>query len=434
MPMENSASREAPETTSHRRAWYRLHRSTWIALLLLAVLLTIVVVPGEVQHGSQGSYGLLLWLQHGWPWPYLERWHEFPYPTQAADLLPVPSWMNAWAWPGQGRAERFVLTNLVRDILIAGLLLVLFMITFEWGRHRRERPVSQWTLRELLLAVTLLACLLATWQVSRSRLADEETVLQGMRALAATSGGSIGPDRPSYIGPVWLSRLLSCRSWAFQARDTVTYRKDSSPVTAADIEPLLPSLARLKYLDCFCIATDSDVEESALRAIAAVPGITSLGLYSDNDSLRISGDELRALSGMKNLRTLNLSRCLEIRDSGLLRDLTNLERLDIVGLNIDDPRLAFLTAMKNLQSLGLHCIPCDDRAVDSICRLEKLQRVTISHTGISKEAIDRLRAALPDCNTSLCFATPKKPAPSKGTPDAAATQTDMGGRMPTNKE
>ncbi|MHB8861023.1 MAG: hypothetical protein ACYC6N_01375 [Pirellulaceae bacterium] len=191
----------------------------------------------------------------------------------------------------------------------------------------------------------------------------------------------------------------------------MTYEKNGAPVTAADMKPLLRYVNRLKHFHRLAVVSDSAVQESALRSIAAIQGIDHLELSTPTG---ISADELRPLSGMRNLKALVFNHCLEIRDSGRLCDLTSLESLAIYVTNIDDPHFAFLSEMKKLRILRLAHVPCDDRAIDVICRLQKLERVQMTGTDVSQQGIDRLRAALPNCNTWNCMAKPGRLASSSG--------------------
>ncbi len=125
---------EATTSSAPRRPWHRPHRSTWIVLALAAVALVILIVPGEIQSGSQGSYGLYEYLNHGWPWPYVQRMRHFPFPARHTDLWPGPAWIMPWAWSYEG-VERFSLLNLVLDVLVALLLLALLAIAVEFRRR-----------------------------------------------------------------------------------------------------------------------------------------------------------------------------------------------------------------------------------------------------------------------------------------------------------
>ncbi|MHB8954678.1 MAG: hypothetical protein ACYC4U_17025 [Pirellulaceae bacterium] len=52
MPIQSPAVDEIREFVVPGRIWYRLHCSTWIASLVAAGLLMIIVVPGEVLSGT----------------------------------------------------------------------------------------------------------------------------------------------------------------------------------------------------------------------------------------------------------------------------------------------------------------------------------------------------------------------------------------------
>jgi len=423
--MEAQSSAEAAPKTigdgaSRTRPWYRLHRSTWIGMLLFACVLAVIIVPGETQSGGSSGRTAFLFLQHGWPWPYLERCYQCP-PGIWFDNLPqfsafphVPEWMTSWAW-SFGSRDVFRPISLSLDALSAGCLLLVLAVALE--SRRRRRRITQWTLRELLAATMLVACFFAYWRMSDARRAEEQRDLTRLRELAERPGVSFLPCSADYVGPLWLRRLAGPLP-AFWAQRCVFFSKHGPSFTEADLAPFLPGLARLRYLNWITIESDNNVDESTYRSIANMPQVSRLEIRAPKNSIKISGRELRHLAEMQKLSSLELNHCAEVRDSAILGRLTNLERLTIMTPSIDDPQLSFLVGMTNLRRLELDSVPCDDRAIENIARLRGLETLEIIRSAISPEGMDRLRTALPRCNTALCLpqrtkvAAPAPPAPA----------------------
>jgi hypothetical protein len=231
-----------------------------------------------------------------------------------------------------------------------------------------------------------------------------------------------GSWRGDYVGPLWLRRLVGPLP-VFEAQRHFGFSKRTSPLTGADIDPLLPTLAKLRYLDSISIGSDSEADESAYRSIANMPQITRLDINADEKkSISISAQELRHLAEMKNLKQLEFYFVAEIRDTAILARLTNLQQLTIITHVIDDPQLSFLAGMKNLRRLELTSVPCDDRAVENIARLQNLEWIDIAFSSMSAEGLDRLRAALPHCNTEMLALRRKAAARQSASSPVPATK------------
>lgn len=118
--MSANGNTPASESDAERRPrWLRLHRSTWVILLLAAAVLAVIIVPGEyVGLESTHRFGLpppyTTWLNydHGWPWTFL----QCQYSPQSLGIsprpggLPLPArgvpWLEARGWSFTGAATR----------------------------------------------------------------------------------------------------------------------------------------------------------------------------------------------------------------------------------------------------------------------------------------------------------------------------------------
>jgi hypothetical protein len=131
-----TAAIASAQVATRRRSWYRLYVSTLILLFPVALLLTVLIVPGEFPESNWPA----IRCEHGWPWMYLRREIvgeatsmkalqsasftgtsvSFSPDTPAADLLSkrlmpsytgsepshLPDWMDAWAWWGSDEAGK----------------------------------------------------------------------------------------------------------------------------------------------------------------------------------------------------------------------------------------------------------------------------------------------------------------------------------------
>ena len=85
------------------------------------------------------------------------------------------------------------------------------------------------------------------------------------------------------------------------------------------------------------------------------------------------------ISQFKNLRTLNLSKT-----------------------QIEGSTLANLAKVESLESLNLYGSQIKSRQIEQLAKLTQLKRLYLFQTELySKVTIERLRAALPDCEIDL---------------------------------
>jgi len=125
-----------------------------------------------------------------------------------------------------------------------------------------------------------------------------------------------------------------------------------------------------------------------------------LNLYGNH----IDDDGLVHLERMTRLRELNLS-LLPITDRGLihlhpLRELQHLELLYSTGFAgpiITDNGLEPLQTLVKLKTLNLIGAPITDRSLKRLMGLKQLTRLKLVNTGISRNGLRELKTALPHC-------------------------------------
>lgn len=112
---------------------------------------------------------------------------------------------------------------------------------------------------------------------------------------------------------------------------------------------------------------------------------------SDNDDLTDHG--LQFLEKL-NPKSLKLART-KAKTLSYLRNMTNLERLDLSNTPIEDEDLQALSKLKNLFWLELNNTRISDRGLRELAALEKLGQVDLAECKISDKAIANLRSQLP---------------------------------------
>lgn len=180
----------------------------------------------------------------------------------------------------------------------------------------------------------------------------------------------------------------------------------------------------LKHLETLTNLRELRLSQGRVKnfSFAVFPKLEALDL-----SYSTATDEvLKSLSGLKNLRRLNLRDTL-ITDDGLaaLAPVTSLEEIDLYGLKISDKGLAHLRTLKNLRKLNLLGGPITDSGAEILAGLPHLRelnlyRAELTNAGVSKlralkelafldlrytrataSGVEQLRAALPKCRVDF---------------------------------
>jgi hypothetical protein len=150
-----------------------------------------------------------------------------------------------------------------------------------------------------------------------------------------------------------------------QARDFLT---KVNALKEAGVEGINPITAlKLKKI----------TNEELKQLIILCPDLKYLDL---TDNTKLKGLGLAPLSGLINLRSLNLQGCYNISGEGLacLSSLTNLQNLNLLGM-VTDKELAYLSGLKNLQNLSLNsCSALTDKGLVQLSGLTNLQNLNLS--------------------------------------------------------
>lgn len=152
----------------------------------------------------------------------------------------------------------------------------------------------------------------------------------------------------------------------------------------------LPALARLRDLDL----ASSPITDAGLASLPRQRALEELRL----SETKISAKGLRHVAKLPRLRKLSLVNC-RIDDAGLhaLQKAPRLKELDLDGTRITDHGISLLPGMR-LHELDLCNTTITDHSLPYLTKLRRLQELNLRDTGVSQEAIDRLRSALPNCS------------------------------------
>jgi hypothetical protein len=164
---------------------------------------------------------------------------------------------------------------------------------------------------------------------------------------------------------------------------------------------LIQHLSKLTNLDMGCFTKFTDASLEPLRDLTQ---LTSLRM----NNLEQTGIGIGALQGLTKLQSLVLGCCMnQERDSGLehLKDMQQLTELDLGHnvLGIKDNELKHLTGITNLVSLNLwYCKNYTDTGLNYLTSLVNLTDLNVADCdGITGAGIDSLKAHLPNVQIKL---------------------------------
>jgi len=334
-----------PEPLPPKRSWWRLHLSTWIVLLLLAVVMTLIIVPGDTQHG--------------WPWVFLKQ--EASIETQ---LLKGPPWRSLANWNLFRQWRDYNTLNLVLDSGVALVLLLACGLMFECWRRRRHR-VSQFSLRELFVATTLVA-IACSWWAWRHHQWQREMDFQRLLRERFKAGSDM-----DYQGPVWLAKLFGTDNlqWLNGTVDVIFYL----PMTENSTDEAMQSLARqmvsMPYLE---LVATTGADDAVVASLSTVPQLSMLALSES----RITDASVKDIQQLVNLRVLLISG---------------------KQLKISNAAVGRLESLQNLERLHLRSPLFDDEVIPALARLRQLRRLDLTFTRVTPKGIKELQKQLPEC-------------------------------------
>lgn len=280
----------------------------------------------------------------------------------------------------------------------------------------------RFSVRTVLIVLTVL-CVWLGVQVNQAR--DQRQVVDWVRA----SGGDVeyeheyrwsssdGPSQANYEdyapGLKWLRDLVG-EQYFFRIR-RINVR---SPNPGLDDISVLASarhvkdldLGRMQVRDLSPLSRFSELEElglvempvSNLSGLRRLVKLQSLNICYTENLEDIS--DLAYLSNLKYLRLMNT----QIRDLSPLERLRNLETIRVRFTPVRD--ISPMSKMQRLERLELEWTNVDD--LSPLTNLTRLKTLVLSGTQVSDEEVEKLRAALPNCQIQRDRRTTCPPPPT----------------------
>jgi hypothetical protein len=149
-------------------------------------------------------------------------------------------------------------------------------------------------------------------------------------------------------------------------------------------------------------------EQADFTALPRLLHLESLNLAECN----VGEQDLSVLSGLVELKELNLSHLDQYRDAGgsagwsdaclrPLEGLTRLQTLSLSGNRITDRGLALVARLPNLEYLSLDATDVGDEGLVHLAGMRSLKSVSLGATSVTPEGINRLKAARPGLEIDL---------------------------------
>ena len=332
---------------------------------------------------------------------------------------------------------------LLTDLLVAAALLTLTAMCFEAWRRRRH-SVFRWHLKDVFAAVTLV-CLFSGWLAAER--AEYQSELECLRLMNELDPNSRTPieeaaDRQQR-GPWWLRGALGDRCFRqfdrvvhidFFAAGQLRFAPRLKRLQAVGLLGTFEAdeLAALKLLPeliavqtNFSLVEDESIDgsrsgDALLAILSAIPKLRAIDLAAGDQ--KFNGHALEQLKDLRNLQVLNLARtnaddqglsCLEcmndlrsltlsstkLTDEGM-RHFSRLLQLEYLALDetqVTDSGLTMLPSLPRLRGLNLWNTQLTEKCVPILSKMKSLESLNIMQTSIPEAAVNELQRALPNC-------------------------------------
>ncbi len=433
----------AYEAKQPKRTLLRLHVSTFAFITLVAGLLFMANVPGQLVTEVMGldstsgdCLSTELLFEHGWPLTYLNRSAELYDPPQ-----PPPSPPSPWRW-SEGSPE-FMLRGLLADLATAVGALLAAGALFEIWRRRRRR-LLQLHFIELFALVGLVACVCGWFVWQRAQYQQESRIVERMEQAGQLHPTVLEDVVRHQGGPTWLRRIVGEESFQFfdrvvaiqiigtdEAMKNVLELRHAKVVRVIDPNGMefdrfaqLPQLeelhicgeskrpdlrtAELPYLPRLKRLVIEGVPRLPCLDANKLPAIESLGVLVDE----VTEADLRRLGALTTLKRLSVNGKSTIGESLAHLSALNLDELQLGDDSATDEALRHLALTPRVTELWLDYSSATNAGLVHLARLPRLKSLWTHNTPITDEAIGALRWSSPNCAfyTSGFFA--RLPSPS----------------------
>ena len=175
-------------------------------------------------------------------------------------------------------------------------------------------------------------------------------------------------------------------------RDFKRLRELRLPRTLRDVG--LQHIGHLTTLETLYLE-NSHITDAGMAYLGGLTRLEELDLQET----AITDVGLRYLAQMPRLAKLNVGYAASITDGGIthLRQCTRMRHLDLRGTEVTDACLVHIACMKDLEYLALsdHITDAGLAQLEGLCRL---QHLSFGRSKVTKQALLRLKAALPSCS------------------------------------
>ena len=317
----------------------RLHKSSIVLGILIALLLLLINVPGRVVDYLPGFSKT---FEHGWPSVYLRRQTREPS-RPSLKLTRVarrnaPAQLPAWGIPAlSGENWAFWQSHIAFDsprwhfsainlmINIAMSLIVLFVFVAAWEFRRRRRPhLLSFTIADILIVTTAVSVLLGHLvYLNRGHLHEvQHNTKSPQSALWCEE---------TCIAPTWLRSLIGERLMpAFMWR---VDRVSASGLELTDASAIRNELARFPYLHTFelygTIGGTGHFQYSSFRLLP------QLKTFKISNGPRIDDQDVSELIQLTGLTTLVVSKSMVSSQDQIPRLQTALPNCKIIDSDDD---------------------------------------------------------------------------------------------------
>jgi hypothetical protein len=397
----------------------RLHRSTWLVVLLAATGLFLLVVPGELVYIDFGTHGARAGFEHGWPWDYLRR----EVNVTSLNRPTGPPWLQKSAWsvrndPPPAAKSQWQRDSFFRSIKLdpAGLdaafvhreplgwrweilladgfvfLASLVVLVAALERRHRRRRLWQISLAESLCLMLFASVAFAWWETQKVAMRRFTAQMKYVEQVQVNV-------ESHYIGPTWLSRAVG-RSNLLPLRDCVYLgvgmRAEMPKVVELmpNLENLdfmaplreedLPHLIKLQNLRGLMIAgwRDPPLTDDMLAWLRQLPRLESLVFPAKE----ITDDGLAHLKDCPQLGFVSIGDPVKITAEGLrhLESMPRLKGLVLSAPGIGDGGWECIARMTQLESLGLYGKLFDARGLPTLSKLNRLRELQLVNPDIAQ--------------------------------------------------
>ncbi len=296
------------------------HRSTWVMVLIVFLVLLFANIPGSYSHSS---YWPPSEINHGWPWVYLERM-----------IVLLPGCSES-LWQIGDEPTIFHASGAFGNIIVGLTIMLGVGVVTEWRRRRRNR-FWQVTLSECLFAVLLLAACSAAW----GWLLKESH--RQAAAIAALKNDVSVSAQWEFSMPDWWTDLVveDPRSWPRHVVEISLSNGYRYPPPS--IDSLLKCLHQFPRLRTLYLGNATVDDPRTWERLQDCSGLQSLHLWMAD----LTDAALDPISRISTLVDLNI------------RNISN--------NNFTDEGVKKLQSLKHLKCLNLNNTGASDEAIDAL--------------------------------------------------------------------